>query len=54
MLASVAEQAGLSLSWSETPEDMFFHDEAHVYIRMYIITKVGRQPNYSSDDSLIV
>ena len=24
MLASVAEQAGLSLTWSETPEDMFF------------------------------
>ena len=28
ILASVAEQAGLSLTWSETPEDMFSHDEA--------------------------
>ena len=28
MLASVAEQAGLSLIWSETPEDTFSHDEA--------------------------
>ena len=28
MLASVAEQAGLSLTWSETPEDTFSHDEA--------------------------
>ena len=27
-LASVAEQAGLSLTWSETPEDTFCHDEA--------------------------
>ena len=30
MLASVAEQASLSLTWSETPEDMFFHDEAQL------------------------
>ena len=30
MLASVAEQASLSLTWSETPEDMFSHDEAHL------------------------
>ena len=29
MLASVAGQAGLSLNWSETPEDTFSHDEAH-------------------------
>ena len=29
MLASVAEQASLSLMWSETPEDTFSHDEAH-------------------------
>ena len=28
MLASVAEQATLSLTWSETPEDTFSHDEA--------------------------
>ena len=30
MLASVAEQAGLSLTWSETPEHTFSHDEAHI------------------------
>ena len=30
MLASVAEQASLSLTWSETPEDTFSHDEAHL------------------------
>ena len=28
MLAAVAEQASLSLTWSETPEDMFSHDKA--------------------------
>ena len=28
MLASVAEQASLSLTWSETPEDTVSHDEA--------------------------
>ena len=28
MLASVAEQANLSLTWSEIPEDLFSHDEA--------------------------
>ena len=31
MLASVAEQAGLSLTWSETPEDTFCHDDAHLF-----------------------
>ena len=30
VLASVAEQASLSLTWSETPEDTFSHDEAHL------------------------
>ena len=29
-LASVAAQAGLCLAWSETPEDTFCHDEAHM------------------------
>ena len=32
MLATVAEQAGLSLTWSETPEDTFSHDEAHLIV----------------------
>ena len=27
MLTSVAEQASLSLTWSETPEDTFSRDE---------------------------
>ena len=31
MLASVAEQASLSLTWSETPEDTFSHDEAQLH-----------------------
>ena len=30
MLASVAEQASLSLTWTETPEDTFSHDEAQI------------------------
>ena len=30
LLASVAEQASLSLTWSETSEDKFSHDEAHI------------------------
>ena len=30
MLASVAEQASLSLTWSETPEDTFSYDEAQL------------------------
>ena len=30
-LASVAEQASLSLTWSETPEDTFSHDEADMH-----------------------
>ena len=31
ILASVAEQASLSLTWSETPEDTFSHGAAHIY-----------------------
>ena len=30
VLAPVAEQAGLSLTWSKTPEDTFSHDEAQM------------------------
>ena len=30
MLGPVAEQASLSLTWLETPEDTFSHDEAHI------------------------
>ena len=32
MLSSVAEQASLSVTWSETPEDTFSHDEAQQYL----------------------
>ena len=32
LLASVAEQASLSLTWSETPEDMFSHDETRIIV----------------------
>ena len=31
MLASAAEQASLSLTWSETPKDTFSHDEVHIF-----------------------
>ena len=34
MLASVAEQADLSLTWSETPEDRFSHDEAQILMKI--------------------
>ena len=30
MLAFVAEQVSLSPTWSETSEDTFSHDEAHL------------------------
>ena len=30
MLASLAEQASLSPTWSETPEDTFSHDDAQL------------------------
>ena len=31
-LASVAEQAGLSHTWSQSPEDRFSLDETHVFV----------------------
>ena len=34
MLVSVAEQTSLSLPWSETPEDTFSYDKAHIYLNM--------------------
>ena len=33
MLASVVEQASLSLTWSETREDTFSRDEAQMHLR---------------------
>ena len=41
MLASVAEQASLSLTWSETPEDTFSHDEAQMK-RLFSENLIGR------------
>ena len=31
LVASVSEQAGLSLTWSETPEDRFSRDVVHMH-----------------------
>ena len=30
-LVSVAEETGLSLTWSQTPEDRFFRDQAQMW-----------------------
>ena len=35
MLASVTEQASLSLTWSETPEDTFSQDEAQIDLHLW-------------------
>ena len=35
MLASVAEQASLSLTWLETPEDTFSHGVAQLYFHIF-------------------
>ena len=40
MLASVAEQASLNLTWSETPEDTFSHDEAQMLLS-YLPNRFG-------------
>ena len=37
MLTFVAEQASLSLTWLETPEDTFSHDEAQMLSHMVLI-----------------
>ena len=37
ILGSVAEQASLSLIWSETPEDTFPHDKARISWNISII-----------------
>ena len=37
MLASVAKQASLSLTWSELPKARFFHDEAQLL--RYVLVK---------------
>ena len=43
MLASVAEQASLSLTWSETPEDTFSHNEAHMIKTVHMFEFVGNR-----------
>ena len=37
MLVSAAEQASLSLTWLETPEDTFSHDEAQIFFELSVI-----------------
>ena len=41
MLASVAAQAGWSLTWSETPEDKFSHGEAQVSFCQLLVSFMG-------------
>ena len=48
MLASVADQASLSLTWSETPEDTFSHDEAHLFCMIIVL---HNQPAGHSHDA---
>ena len=46
ILASVAEQASLSLIWLETPKDTFSYDEAHIIhrqIRIIICLKQAKR-----------
>ena len=40
-LVSVADQAGLSINWSQNPEDRFSHDEAHIktHLNVYFLLK---------------
>ena len=38
-LASVAEQAGLCLSWSQTPKTGFSRDEAHMFELLFVLSK---------------
>ena len=52
MLASVAEQAGLSLTWSETSEDTFSHDEAHNLFICYMTSRL-RSKKISNNQELI-
>ena len=40
LLISVAEQAGLSLTWSKTPEDMPSHDVARLIISPIMVRMV--------------
>ena len=42
MLASVAEQASLSLTWSETHEDTFSHDEAYISCSCHALSVDGQ------------
>ena len=52
MLASVAEQAGLSLTWSETSEDTFSHDEAHNLFICHMTSRL-RSKKISNNQELI-
>ena len=52
VLASVAEQASLSLTWSETPEDTFSHDEAQI-MQIKVYRKKSSIINYFSYSGII-
>ena len=57
MLVSVAEQAGLSLTWSETPEDTFSHGEAYLLYAVafeFIIIMIIRVRSKDQDPILIM
>ena len=41
-LTSVAEQAGLNLTWLKIPEDTFSHDAAHMKPLYYLLVLVSR------------
>ena len=40
LLASVAEEASLSLTWSETPKDTFNHGEAQMYLPLHGMCRI--------------
>ena len=39
-LASVAEQASLSRTWSQTPEDRFSRDVAHIFNTYFVAISI--------------
>ena len=60
MLDFVAEQASLSLTWSETPEDTFSHDEAQIVYISYFDFMLSMEliyalvHNYNKTDNLAI
>ena len=52
MLASVAAQAGLSLTWLETPEDTFSHDEAH-FIGLFLVCCLPLTKLWTAEENML-